>query len=98
MQTTIPEIINIGASLVLFGFNNFKLNPSIISFYIHFVPIRHYVYSTLMKIRLIINYNERIRILEEEEEKEIECQLQNTYNKDLTSYFCETEIKNSNIR
>ena len=48
-----------------------------------------------MKVHLIINYNERIRLLEEE--KEIDCYLKKTNNKKIASYFCETDIKNSNI-
>ena len=79
------------------GFNNFKLSSSDMSFYIYFVPIINNIYSTLMKVNLTINYNEIIRILEEEK-KEVECNLKETNNKDIISYFCETEIKNSNIK
>ena len=97
LQTTIPQIINRGTTLILMGFNNFKLSSSNMSFQIHFVPIINNIYSTLMKVNLTINYNEIIRILEEEE-KEIECNLKETNNKDIISYLCETEIKNSNIK
>ena len=48
-----------------------------------------------MKVLLIINYNERIRILEE---KEIECYLKKKNKTNIVSFFCETEIKNSNIK
>ena len=97
LQTTIPQIINSGTSLIVMGFNNFKLSSSNMSFYTHFVPIINNIYSTLMKVNLTINYNEIIRILEEEE-KEVECNLKETNNKDIISYFCETGIKNSNIK
>ena len=45
-----------------------------------------------MKVLLIINYNERIRILEEKE-LEIDCYIK-TNNKKIASYFCETGIRN----
>ena len=48
-----------------------------------------------MKVLLIINYNERIRILEE---KEIECYLKKKNKTNIVSFFCETEIKYSNIK
>ena len=95
IETTIPKIINRGATLILMGFHSFKIVSSIMSFYVYFTPIINYVYSTLMKFGLIINYNTRIRLLEEEE---IECQLKEINNKGITSYYCEKEIKNSNIK
>ena len=94
IQTTIPKFINIGATLILMGFNSFNIISSIMSFYIYFVPIINNVYSSLIKVPLIINYNTRIRILEEEE---IECQLKETNNKGITSYYCEKELKNLNV-
>ena len=48
-----------------------------------------------MIIHLIIYYIERIRILEE---KEINYYLNKVNNKKIASFFCETEIKNSNIK
>ena len=39
-----------------------------------------------MKVHLIINYNERIKI---SEEKEIDCYLKKINNKIIASYFCE---------
>ena len=77
------------------GFNSFKLSSSTISFNVILNKILNDIYSNLLKFILIINYNERIRI---SEEKEIDCYLNKIKNKKLTSYFCETEIKNSNIK
>ena len=48
-----------------------------------------------MKALLIVIYNENIRILEE---KEIECYLKEKNKTNIVSFFCETEIKNSNIK
>ena len=48
-----------------------------------------------MKVHLEITYNTRIRLLDEEV---IECQLKETNNNNIASYYCETEIKNSNIK
>ena len=102
IQTTLPqihttslEIKNEETLLILMGFNSFKLSSSNISFNILFTQILNDIYSNLMKVPLIINYNERLRILEE---KEIECYLKKTNNTNIASYFCETEIKNSNIK
>jgi hypothetical protein len=95
IQTSSPEISNEGTLLILLGFNSFKLNYSTISFKVLFTPILNDIYSNLMKVHLIINYNERIRILEE---KEIDCYLKKTNNTKIASYFCETEVKNSNIK
>ena len=95
IQTSIPEARNDGTLLILLGFNSFKLSSSSISFNILFTQILNKIYSSLMKALLIINYNERIRILEE---KEIDCYLKKTKSTDIVSYFCETEIKNSNIK
>ena len=77
------------------GFNSFKLSSSTISFIVLFIKILNDIYSNLMKVVLIIIYNERIRILEE---KEIDCYLKKTNNTKIASYFCETEVKNSNIK
>ena len=65
------------------------------SFYVLFTSILNDIYSNLLKFILIINYNERIRI---SEEKEIDCYIKKANNKKIASYFCETEIKNSNIK
>ena len=94
-QINIPEIINEQTSLILLGFNHFKLNSSSISFNTLFTQILNEIYSNLMKALLIIIYNENIRILEE---KEIECYLKEKNKTNIVSYFCETEIKNSNIK
>ena len=95
IQTTFPQITNGGTLLILLGFNSFKLSFSTISFTVIFILILNDIYSNLMKVHLIINYNERIRILEE---KEIDCYLKKINTKKIASYFCETEIKNSNIK
>ena len=94
-QINIPEIINEQTSLILLGFNHFKLNSSNISFNILFTQILNEIYSNLMKVLLIINYNENIRILEE---IEIECYLKEKNKTNIVSFFCQTEIKNSNIK
>jgi len=94
-QINIPEIMNEQTSLTLLGFNHFKLNSSNISFNILFTQILNEIYSNLMKVPLIIIYNENIRILEE---KEIECYLKEKIITNIISFFCETEIKNSNIK
>ena len=65
------------------------------SFYAHFIPIVKSVYPSKMKVHLEITYNTRIRLLDEEE---IECQLKETNNNNIASYYCETEIKNSNLK
>ena len=96
IQTTFPQITNGGTLLILLGFNSFKLSFSTISFTVIFILILNDIYSNLMKVHLIINYNERIRILEEKE-LEIDCYLK-TNNKKIASYFCETGIRNSNIK
>ena len=51
--------------------------------------------QSTIKVPLIINYNENIRILEE---KEIDCYLKKRNNTIIVPYFCQTEIKNSNIK
>ena len=94
-KITIPEVINEQTSLILLGFNHFKLSSSKISLNILFTPILNKIYSNLMKVPLIINYNDRLRILEE---KEIECYLKEKNKTNIVSFFCETEIKNSNIK
>lgn len=48
-----------------------------------------------MKVHLKVIYSTRIRLLDEEE---IYCNLNETNDKDMTSYFCETKIKETNIR
>ena len=93
IQTISPEITNERILLILFGFNSFKLSSSTISFYVLFTKILNDIYSNLMKAHLLINYNEGIK-----EEKEIDCYLKKTNNIKITSYFCETEIKNSNVK
>ena len=95
IQATALETTNERTLLILLGFNSFKLGTSIMSFNVLFIKILNDIYSNLMKVPLTINYNEKIRILEE---KEIECYLKKTKNKKITSYFCETEIKNSIIK
>ena len=77
------------------GFNSFKLSSSNISFKVLFILILNDILSNLVKVILIINYNEKIRILEE---KEVDCYLTKINNKNIASYYCETEIKNSNIK
>ena len=94
-QINIPETMNEQTSLILLGFNHFKLSSSSISFIILFTQILNEIYSNLMKALLIINYNENIRILEE---KEIECDLKEKNKTNIVSFFCETEIKNSDIK
>ena len=97
LQTQIasPEIRSEETILILLGFNSFKLSFSTISFNILFTKILNDIYSNLMKVIVIINYNERIRILEE---KEIDCYLKKKQNTNIASYFCEIDIKNSNIK
>ena len=95
-QINIPEIMNEQTSLTLLGFNHFKLSSSSISFNILFTQILNEIYSNLIKVPLIIIYNENIRILEEKE-IEIECYLKEKKT-NIVSFFCETEIKNSNIK
>ena len=94
-QINIPEIMNEQTSLTLLGFNHFKLSSSSISFNILFTQILNEIYSNLMKVPLIIIYNENISLLEE---KEIECYLKEKNITNIVSFFCETEIKNSNIK
>ena len=88
IQTTSPEITNEGTILILLGFNYFKLNSSTIFFNVLFAKILNDIYSNLMKVLLIVNYNERIRILEE---KEIDCYLKKTKNTNIAAYFCQTK-------
>ena len=88
IQTTFPQITNGGTLLILLGFNSFKLSFSTISFTVIFILILNDIYSNLMKVHLIINYNERIRILEE---KEIDCYLKKTKNTNIAAYFCQTK-------
>ena len=64
------------------------------SFKVLFTLILNDINSNLMKVHLIINYNEGIL----EEEEEMDCYLKTTNNKIIASYFCETDIKNSNIK
>ena len=96
-QINIPEIINEQTSLTLLGFNHFKLSSSSISFNILFTQILNEIYSNSTKAPLITIYNETIRILEEKE-IEIECYLKEKNITNIVSFFCETEIKNSNIK
>ena len=86
IQTTFPEITN-GTLLILLGFNSFNLTNSTMSFNVLFIVILNDIYSNLMKVILIINYDERLRILEE---KEIDCYLKKINNNKIASYFCET--------
>ena len=58
IQTTSPEITNEEILLILLGFNFFRLSSSTISFNVLFTPIFNGIYSNLMKVLLIINYNE----------------------------------------
>ena len=95
IQNTSLDIRNEETLLILLGFNSFKLSSSTISFKVLFTQILNNIYSNLMKVHLTINYNEKIRILEE---KEIDCYLKKINNKKIASYLCETEIKNSNIK
>ena len=97
IQTTIPQInIPETTSLILLGFNHFKLSSSSISFNILFTQILNEIYTNLIKVPLIIIYNENIRILEEKE-IEIECYLKEKKT-NIVSFFCETEIKNSSVK
>ena len=99
-QINIPEIINEQTSLILLGFNHFKLNSSnssSISFNILFTQILNEIYSNSTKAPLIVISNDNIRILEEKE-IEIECYLKEKKTTNIVSFFCETVIKNSNIK
>ena len=95
IQTTFPQIKKKETSLMLLGFNHFKISSSNVSFNVLFTKILNEIYSRRMKVYLKINYNERIRILEE---KEVDCYLKETNNEKISSYFCETDIKNPNIK
>ena len=95
IPTTSSKIKNEETSLFLLGFNHFLLTSSSVSFYVHFTKIFNEIKSRIMRVRLMMNYNERIRILEE---KEVECYLKETNNKKISSFFCETDIKNPNIK
>ena len=94
IHTSVPEIKNTKTDIILIGFSSFKIGSTIITFYIHLASITEELISSLIKVVLSILYNKRIRILEEE----IECRLKETNNKDITSYLCEAEIDNSNIK
>ena len=76
IQTTSSKIANEGTLLILLGFNSFKLSSSIMSFKVLFTLILNDINSNLMKVHLIINYNEGIL-----EEEEMDCYLKTTNNK-----------------
>ena len=56
IKTSIQEITNSGTTLILIGFNSFKLKSLITSFNVLFAPVTNNVYSDLMKVHLVINY------------------------------------------
>ena len=98
IQTTFPQIPKIQSEetvLILFGFNYFRLSSSTMSFNVLFAQVLNEIYTNSIKVALIINYDENIRILEE---KEIDCYLKKKNNKIIVPFFCQTEIKNSNIK
>ena len=96
IQTTIPKARNEQTSLILLGFNNFRLSSSTICFIIVFAQILNEVYSQKITVILITIYS-NLRTLEE---KEVECYLmkKNTTKTNIASFFCETDITNSNIK
>ena len=57
IQTTSPKITNERTLLILLGFNYFKLSSLTMSFYVLFAKILNDIYSNLMKVLLIIDYN-----------------------------------------
>ena len=96
IQTTIPKARNEQTSLILLGFTNFRLSSSTICFIIVFAQILNEVYSQKITVILITIYS-NLRTLEE---KEVECYLmkKNTTKTNIASFFCETDITNSNIK
>ena len=94
IETTIPITSKTEIKLVLFGFNNFIMQPSWFSFLIYFILLTNSVYPENVIISLTIINNNSLRTLSGVEGK---CALQGSGTEVKGQYLCEVEADTSNI-
>ena len=95
-ETEKPEIINTdNAQVVLLGFSHFRLDDLLISFYTYIIPIQNNIYSTNIKINVIITYYSNMRSLKETEGI---CTLQNSIKESKLKYLCQIYEETKNIK
>ena len=87
---------NIVVDIILVLFSGWKQVGNICSFYIHFTSrIPNYIFSTLLYVTIIFNYNRSLRRLEE---KKVICTLVENGINSNAKYLCEVQADNSNIK
>ena len=94
IETTIPITSKTEIKLVLFGFNNFIMQPSWFSFLIYFISLTNSVYPENLIMPITIINNNSLRILSNIEGK---CTLQGSGTEVKGQYLCEVEADTSNI-
>ena len=100
-QTTAPETIKEDEGeeeeipLVLMGFSSFDVSgeDNTVSFDINFAAVNGGPQPSTVTVPLVVDYESRMRFLGE---KEIECKLKETGNKDIATYSCERELESPN--
>ena len=100
-QTTAPETTKEDEGeeeeipLVLMGFSSFDVSgeDNTVSFDINFAAVNGGPQPSTVTVPLVVDYESRMRFLGE---KEIECKLKETGNKDIATYSCESELESPN--
>ena len=79
------------------GFSSFDVSgeDNTVSFDINFAAVNGGPQPSTVTVPLVVDYESRMRFLCE---KEIECKLKETGNKDIATYSCESELKSPNIK
>ena len=84
----------IDSSVVLLGYSHFNLMESSFSFYIYFVPILNFFYSSELRFPMTISYTSLLRALEE---TDADCTLGDSSSTKV-QYSCEVDAETSNIK
>ena len=94
-NSTIPST---GSPVVLLGYSNFETSSDSFSFYIYFVSLLNSIVSEKLSFPIQIVHNTRLRILQNTENIQSDCDLQDSSSGTKLQYKCEAETNTSNIK